>query len=57
MHMVHTNTKYNGTDYMNEKDGIAVVAFFGTVVDDMPNVFQVRYHLEDLVLVDLKLYF
>ena len=28
MHMVHFNTKYNGTDYYNHEDGLVVIGIF-----------------------------
>ena len=31
MHMVHVNSKYNGTDYYNHKDGLAVIGIFAQV--------------------------
>ena len=31
MHMVHTNTKYNGTDWKKHKDGLAVIGIFADI--------------------------
>ena len=31
MHMVHTNTKYNGTEWKNHKDGLAVIGIFADI--------------------------
>ena len=41
MHMVHVNTKYNGSEYMNEKDGLAVVGIFADIGKANSRLFKV----------------
>ena len=41
MHLVHTNMKYNGSDYMYYEDGLAVIGLFANVGKNS-KMFKVR---------------